>query len=89
MTRRGRDTPWPLAGSSQPAFSRSAMLRHAREVPHAKAVVQNAEQVFVTFADLTPKALDQNIGRGVSPDKRPAPRPGTRVAPPFLVKKGG
>jgi len=37
-------------------------LRHAGEVPHAKAVVQNAEQVFVTFADLTPKALDQNIG---------------------------
>jgi hypothetical protein len=38
------------------------MLRHAREVPHAKAVVQNAEQVFVTFADLTSKALDQKTG---------------------------
>ncbi|MCX5985916.1 MAG: phospholipase D-like domain-containing protein [Chloroflexi bacterium] len=34
-------------------------------VLHAKAVVHDNEQVFVTSANLTPKALDRNIEAGV------------------------
>ena len=63
------------------------MLRHAREVPHAKAVVQNAEQVFVTFADLTPKALDQKIGARVLISDRPLAQV-LGSHPHFLSKKG-
>jgi len=35
------------------------------EVLHAKAVVQDSEQVFVTSANLTPKALERNIEAGL------------------------
>jgi phosphatidylserine/phosphatidylglycerophosphate/cardiolipin synthase-like enzyme len=34
-------------------------------VLHAKAVVQDSEQVFVASANLTPNALDQNIEAGL------------------------
>ena len=34
-------------------------------VLHAKAVVQDSEQVFVASAHLTPNALDQNIEAGL------------------------
>ena len=34
-------------------------------VLHAKAVVHDNEQVFVTSANLTPNALDRNIEAGV------------------------
>jgi len=34
-------------------------------VLHAKAVVQDNEQAFVTSANLTPNALDRNIEAGV------------------------
>ena len=63
------------------------MLRHAGEVPHAKAVVQNAEQVFVTFADLTPKALDQKIGARVLISDRPLAQV-LGSHPHFLSKRG-
>ena len=40
-------------------------------VLHAKAVVHDNEQVFVTSANLTPKALDRNIEAGVLIRDRP------------------
>ena len=53
---------------------RPTFRRHGgwpRAVLHAKAVVHDNEQVFVTSANLTPKALDRNIEAGVLIRDRP------------------
>ena len=57
---------WP--GSSQPSVyydPRSLEQDGSGGVLHAKAVVADAESVFVTSANLTDAALDRNIELGV------------------------
>ncbi|NBY46513.1 MAG: hypothetical protein EBQ56_01820, partial [Proteobacteria bacterium] len=49
-------------------------------VLHAKAVVHDSELVFVTSANLTPKALERNIEAGSWSATDPSPRPSRPIS---------
>ena len=70
LVRRFADSLWgsDWPGSSRPSVyydPRSLELDGPEGVLHAKAVVADAESVFVTSANLTDAALDRNIELGI------------------------
>ena len=70
LVRRFADEFWGMdwPGSSRPAVyfdARSLVLDGPAAVLHAKAVVADGEAVFVTSANLTDSAWDENIELGI------------------------